>query len=147
MVMRTRWDDSTKPRTNTNRIKPAGFSSLDAEKLYRTQWPAEPRVKEQYFIGLQCGGCSFYAEFDVNWGLCCHPRSRHRFETVFEHFTCPSFQNEGWGPHSFSTTMKCECHGVDIWPSKKPEPIAEPRVRRAMRDKGKQGRRPSDRTR
>ena len=24
-------------------------------------------------------------------------------ETVFEHFTCAEYENEGWGPHSFLT--------------------------------------------
>ncbi len=99
---------------NQNQIVTRGFSNRDSEKLYRKSWPAEPRLAEQHYTGRQCGGCSFFAPFNEDWGLCCHPRSRHRLETVFEHFTCPSFQREGWGPHSFSTDQVCRCGGLDV---------------------------------
>jgi hypothetical protein len=45
----------------------------------------------------------------LDWGLCCHPRSRHFAETTFEHFTCPSQTPEGWGPHSFSDDPEFHC--------------------------------------
>ncbi len=34
-------------------------------------------------------------------------------ETVFERFTCPVYEQEGWGPHSFTTMTEhhCRCNG------------------------------------
>lgn len=92
--------------TNRNRIYTDGWSNLATRKLYEQLCDSnrreEPQLRKQYECGLQCGGCSFYAEFNADWGLCCRQRSRHHLETVLEHFTCASFVNEGWGPHSFS---------------------------------------------
>ena len=87
---------------NLNKILTTTWSNPDSEQLYKSHWPDEPQVLQQYENGQQCGGCAFFAPFNCDWGLCCHAASRHHLETVFEHFTCPTFVNEGWGPHSFS---------------------------------------------
>jgi hypothetical protein len=99
---------------NTNSIVTNTWSNPESEKLYASGWPEEPALVRQHENGDQCGGCSFFAEFNFDWGLCCHPKSRHHLETVFEHFTCPAFIREGWGPHSFSedTEFHCRCGGT-----------------------------------
>lgn len=101
--------------TNKNRIKTNGFSSAASERLYRDGWPEEPGCKAKYEDGAQCGGCSFFAKLNYDWGICCHHKSRHFTETVFEHFACPSHIDEGWGPHSFNEdpAFHCRCGGYD----------------------------------
>jgi hypothetical protein len=98
---------------NCNTIVTTEFSSLISQQMYRAGWPDEPATRELHAAGRQCGGCSYYAPFDTDWGLCTHPGSRHRLETVFEHFTCPAHVDEGWGPHSFTDCPEfhCRCHG------------------------------------
>jgi hypothetical protein len=86
---------------NQNTIITTTWSNPDSEAMYRLEWPGEPDVHTQYRDGQQCGGCSFYAPFNADFGLCCNDDSRHALETVFEHFTCPVFLTEGWGAHSF----------------------------------------------
>ncbi len=87
---------------NKNQIVADRWSNAASEELYRSHWPDEPTIYRQYELGRQCGGCSFFAPFNADYGLCCLSESRHYLETVFEHFTCSSFVNEGWGAHSFS---------------------------------------------
>lgn len=104
---------------NENQIRARGFSNPASLSLYRQKWPDEPLLQVQYNSGCGCGACSFYAIFDMDWGLCCHPKSRHHLETVKEHFTCPSFVLEGWGPHSFDERGEyhCLCGGLlGYWP-------------------------------
>jgi hypothetical protein len=95
------------------------FSSAAAQQLYQSRWPDEPRCLEQHSEGQQCGGCSFFAAFNADWGLCCHLNSRHHLQTVYEHFTCPQYVHEGWGPHSFTenTEFHCRCggHSSEYW--------------------------------
>ena len=86
---------------NQNAIITDTWSDPDSEALYRNEWPDEPAIRAQKLEGDQCGGCSYFAPFNLDFGLCCHPASRHFRETVFEHFTCPAFLAEGWGAHSF----------------------------------------------
>ena len=86
----TKWQDYK----NKNVIWPNGWSNLNSKKLYERGWPSEPQVKKQCDDGFQCGGCSFYAVFDADFGLCCYKKSRHYLETVFEHFTCPDIVYE-----------------------------------------------------
>ena len=98
---------------NENKVVTNRFSNSESERLYRDRWPEEPQCREKYEDGQQCGGCSFYAKFNADYGLCCHRKSRHFTETVFEHFTCPAYVHEGWGPHSFSEheSFHCRCEG------------------------------------
>lgn len=99
---------------NTNQVQLKGWSNDDSRALYEQNWPNEPAMREQHERGDQCGACAFYAKSDLDWGLCCHVASRHHLETVFEHFTCPSYSGEGWGPHSFDANPKahCWCRGI-----------------------------------
>jgi hypothetical protein len=98
---------------NANQIATDRFSNPDSEQRYADSWPDEPQCQQQYYHGQQCGGCSFYAKLNSDYGICCHDASRHFTETVFEHFTCPSYVQEGWGPHSFTRdpTFHCRCEG------------------------------------
>ncbi|MFH1021762.1 MAG: hypothetical protein V1809_00060 [Planctomycetota bacterium] len=94
------------PRLNLNRIITDGFSNPGSMWRYRKEWPDEPEVRKQYREGFQCGGCAFFAPLNEDWGICCNPKSRHRLETVFEHFSCPRICNEGWDAHSFYESDK-----------------------------------------
>jgi hypothetical protein len=103
---------------NENRIVADHFSNPVSERLYRSGWPHEPQCREQHEEGRQCGGCSFYAALNADYGLCCNAQARHFTETVFEHFTCPAYVHEGWGPHSFTEDgeFHCRCGGESIDP-------------------------------
>jgi hypothetical protein len=78
---------------NLNLIFTEGFSNPDTRYLYEENAHIDGRI--------QCGGCSFYAIFNSDWGLCCHSKSRFYLETVFEHFGCEKNIFEGWDCHSF----------------------------------------------
>ena len=98
---------------NRNQLVTTTWSNSASEELYNAQWPGEPACQKQHFYGHQCGGCSFFAPFNADWGLCTFAKSRHYLETVFEHFTCPHYVHEGWGPHSFTedASFHCRCEG------------------------------------
>lgn len=98
---------------NQNQLATTSWSNLASAELYQAGWPGEPACQAQYEEGRQCGGCSFFAKFDADWGLCAFAKSRHYLETVFEHFTCPHHVHEGWGPHSFTedASFHCRCGG------------------------------------
>jgi hypothetical protein len=91
--------------TNQNAIVTDSFSNPESKALYEYLWANERHVFWRYEQGLQCGGCTYFAMFNSDWGLCCNLQSRHRLETVFEHFTCPSQWDEGWGAHSFGGAL------------------------------------------
>lgn len=99
-----------KKLTSGNRISTNGFSNPSSKRLFDQEWPDEPAVRKQCLEGWQCGGCSFFAPLNHDWGICCYQKSRHYLETVFEHFTCPRFIGEGWGAHSFSEPEKGKKH-------------------------------------
>ena len=46
---------------NYNRISTDGFSNPASSRLYDQQWPSEPKVRQRYRNGQQCGGCSYFA--------------------------------------------------------------------------------------
>jgi hypothetical protein len=81
-----------------NAIVEDDFSNPKSETLYDQEWPNEPSVEKQYWDGNQCLRCYFYAAFNSDWGLCLSENGRHRLETVFKHFTCPSYQRESPEP-------------------------------------------------
>lgn len=102
---------------NRNTIITTDFSNLTTKTLYHQRWKDDPKLRHLYENGAQCGGCSFYAPFNTDYGLCCHPQSPHVMETTFEHFACLAYVDEGWGPHSFSVdeARKCHCQGEPIY--------------------------------
>lgn len=98
---------------NRNNIVLTDWSNVESKRRYESRWTGESSLLLQYENGDQCGGCSFFAKFNADLGLCCHSKSRHHSETVFEHFTCPMFVREHWGPHSFTedADFQCRCGG------------------------------------
>jgi len=94
---------------NQNIVKRFGFSSESTAALFESNFANDPLARQMYKSGRQCGGCSFYAPFNSDYGLCCNPDSRYLTETVFEHFTCRKLVEEGWNAHSFSAD--CAHHG------------------------------------
>lgn len=94
---------------NQNVIRIDGWSNPVSAAAYAGRWQESPELRRQYELGAQCGGCSFFAPFNADWGLCCHAQSCHHLETVFEHFTCENFVGEGWGPHSFTDDVEFHC--------------------------------------
>ncbi len=86
---------------NRNVIRTEGYSNSDTKTLYE---------KCSIDCQLQCGGCSYYAIFNADWGLCCNPESRFHLETVFEHFGCKKNVPEGRGAHSFQDKPQ---HNID----------------------------------
>jgi len=81
-----------KLRMNANRIFTEGFSNSGTKELY---------FKKTIDGRIQCGGCSFYAIFNSDWGLCCYRKSSFYLETVFEHFGCEKHVGESWESRSF----------------------------------------------
>lgn len=103
---------------NRNAIVTADWSNSASRDLYEARWPGESDCRAAHDEGRQCGGCSFFAPLNADWGLCAHSLSRHWLETVSEHFTCPAQTPEGWGPHSFTADADshCLCGGeADYW--------------------------------
>ena len=104
-------------KMNLNRIVTDRWSNDESKRLYELKWPDDQNTRKQYEEGRQCGGCSFFAPFNYDWGLCCHTKSRHHLESVFEHFTCPMYVDEGWEAHSFSevdlNALFDETHDID----------------------------------
>ncbi len=98
---------------NQNLICVDRWSNPETKAIYDSHWRNQPELQVKFENGDQCGGCSFFAAFNADWGLCCNVDSHHHVETVFEHFTCRSYVREGWGPHSFTkdTAFHCRCGG------------------------------------
>ncbi len=94
---------------NRNSIITDTWSNEASKLLFDSAWQEQSELKQQYEQGCQCGGCSFYAKFNEDFGLCCNRKSGHHLETVFEHFTCLRFVNEGWGAHSFTEDPEFHC--------------------------------------
>jgi hypothetical protein len=79
-----------------------GFSNPESARRFADRFSGEPAWACQCFEDChQCGGCAFFAPLNLDYGLCCHPDSRHHRKTVIEHFPCPSIADGGWGVHSF----------------------------------------------
>lgn len=84
---------------NRNHIENRTFSNEETAKLFKEKGAPEN----------QCGGCSFFAPLNGDWGLCLNPESAFLQETVFEHFGCEAVSVEGWGPHAFTSDSSAHC--------------------------------------
>ncbi|MDA0839532.1 MAG: hypothetical protein O3B01_20540 [Planctomycetota bacterium] len=71
---------------NTNIIKTDGFSSPESAALFDSGFAADPEARQVHEAGGQCGGCSFFAPFNDDYGLCCHYGSddglKHEFNNL-----------------------------------------------------------------
>lgn len=76
---------------NKNVIYTEGFSNLNTLKIYDSKYKDYPIAKKYYERGWQCFSCSFYGEFNFDWGLCCCKMSDFYLETIFEHFSCEKY--------------------------------------------------------
>jgi len=85
---------------NQNKIIMDKFSNPKTIKAYH-EYESKRDEMDESEIYYQCGGCSFFAPFNSDWGLCCYHKSDHHLETVFEHFTCSHHVDENWESHSF----------------------------------------------
>jgi hypothetical protein len=99
---------------NENRVRTDAFSNRASYEMYVQHWPDDPKTRNLADNGFQCLTCSFYAPFNMDWGLCCHRKSRHFTETVWEHFTCPVHVSEGSGAHSFTEDRESHCRCQDM---------------------------------
>lgn len=117
---------------NKNKIITDDFSSEESKHLYETEYAENEALRIAYKQGYQCGGCSFFAPFNEDYGLCCFKESKHFIETVFEHFTCSNYVNEGWGVHSFTTSEEfhCKCQGESKEEYEKLIKILEKKIRK-----------------
>ena len=99
---------------NNNQIVTDKWSNPASEALFKSHYESAPEYKEKQWE--QCGGCSFFAKFNYDWGLCAFAKSPHYLETVLEHFTCPVTIQEGWGPHNFTEKkdFHCQCSGLPL---------------------------------
>ena len=70
-------------------IVQGGWSNEEAQLRCQTRWAGEPHVLRKYEDGEPCGAARYLRQVRRRRGLCCHPHSRYRLETVFEHFSCP----------------------------------------------------------
>lgn len=77
---------------NQNKVSLSQFSNPETAAIYKAKGPV---------WDAQCGGCSYYAKLNADYGLCCHQKSHHHLETVLEHFSCKSIVRESWSYHSF----------------------------------------------
>lgn len=88
-----------------NTIIENDFSNPETKQRYRKiargELPEDQKAVELYEDGQQCGGCTFFAPLNADYGICCNKKCKFFKETVFEHFTCADTVQEGWGSHSF----------------------------------------------
>jgi hypothetical protein len=86
---------------NANKVVTDGFSNPDSEFEFQNGYPSDSKARELAAESYQCGGCSYFAPLNADYGMCCNSKSPCHLETVFEHFTCSEIDIESWAYHSF----------------------------------------------
>ena len=93
-------------RQNRNIIIENGFSNPETSHLYDKIAAGKHSLSQRYSSGIQCGGCSFFAPLNSDYGICCLKKSQHYLETIFEHFVCEAQIEESWEYHTFTDNLK-----------------------------------------
>ena len=72
------------------------WSNQDSKDKYYNNFHGTPKLRYQYELGKQCGGCKYFIKINEDFGSCSNKNSDHNNEIISEHFTCSKIDYTGW---------------------------------------------------